>query len=326
MSLSPEPALVARFAADLDALSLAGVKLGVAVSGGPDSLALLLLAAAARPGLVEAATVDHRLRPESAAEAETVAQLCGQMGIPHATLPIEWSKPPSTNLQARARSERYRALGEWAIGRKLAAVATGHHLDDQAETLLMRLARGAGVGGLAGVRSRRPLVRNEQHTVALVRPLLDWSRAELGGVVASAGLTPVEDPANSDERHERTRARAFLAQDDWPEPARLAASAANLADAEEALQFVAASLFRDRHRDDGETLAVDANGLPRELKRRLLLIALLNRGAPPPRGPELMRLMRVLERGGTATLGGVKVVGGARWRLSKAPARRGRED
>ena len=315
-----DPALVARFSTGLDALVPARAKVGIAVSGGPDSLALLLLAAAARPGLVEAATVDHRLRAESGADAAMVAEVCAGLGVPHQTLPLSWDAP-AANVQARARVERYRALGEWAAGRELAAVATAHHLDDQAETLLMRLARGAGVAGLAGVRRRRMLARN----VMLVRPLLDWRRAELEAVAAAAGLEPVDDPANRDESHDRTRARAFLAGCDWPEPARLAASAANLADAEDALQFAAAKLYRERHRMDGEAALIDAHGLPRELKRRLLLIAIQARGAPAPRGADLMRLIGVLERGGTATLAGLKVEGGGTWRLTPAPPRRGAE-
>src|SRR5215210_1597701 len=185
----PDAALVARFAADLDALVAPRSKVGVAVSGGPDSLALLLLAAAARPGLVEAATVDHALRPESRAEAEMVAALCERIAVPHEILTLEWPQAPDRNLQARAREARYHALGNWALKRGLAVVATAHHLDDQAETLLMRLARGAGVGGLGATRASRPLVED----VRLVRPLLGWRKAELIALVAEAGLKPVDD-------------------------------------------------------------------------------------------------------------------------------------
>ena len=104
---------------DLDALIAPGSKVGVAVSGGPDSLALLLLAAAARTGLVEAATVDHALRPESRAEAEMVAALCERIGVPHEILTLEWRRAPDRNLQARAREARYQRLGDWAVNRGL---------------------------------------------------------------------------------------------------------------------------------------------------------------------------------------------------------------
>ncbi|MEO7240062.1 MAG: tRNA lysidine(34) synthetase TilS [Sphingomicrobium sp.] len=315
-------ASLARFAADLDALVPPADRIGVAVSGGPDSLALLLLAAAARPGQIEAATVDHRLRADSGAEADMVAGVCGGLGVPHAILPIEWSEPPAGNLQARARDARYPALGQWALERGLAALATAHHLDDQAETLLMRLARGAGIGGLAGIRRRRPLAIGDR-AVALVRPLLGWRRDELAAIVQAAGANAVDDPANRDPRHDRTRAREFLSGTDWPDRARLAASAAHLADAEAALQFAAAKLYHERHRRDGEVTIVDPTGLPREFQRRLLLIALQRRGAPPPRGPDLARLLAQLAAGQTATLAGFKLVGGATWRLSPAPPRRG---
>lgn len=319
--MTPNPALAGRFAADLDALVAPDARVGVAVSGGPDSLALLLLAAAARPGKLEAATVDHRLRDGSAGEAAEVAELCDRLGVPHATLPLEWHEAPQANLQARAREARYAALAGWAAQRGLAALATAHHLDDQAETLLMRLARGAGLAGLAGIRRLRPIDAGGGGSILLVRPLLDWRRDELHAIVAAAGLQPAEDPANRNPRHDRTRARALLAAIDWPEPARLAASAANLADAVEALQFAAGRLGEERQRADGDALLIDADGLPRELKRRLLLIALQRLGEPAPRGPELMRAIAALEQGGTATLGKLKLEGGRLWRLSPAPPR-----
>src|SRR3954467_2033216 len=106
----PGPALIERFRADLDALTAPGERLGVAVSGGPDSLALLLLAAAARPGAVEAATVDHALRPESRAEAEMVAGVCERLGVPPAILTAEGAEPPATGIQERAREARYKLL------------------------------------------------------------------------------------------------------------------------------------------------------------------------------------------------------------------------
>jgi len=154
---APDPDLIARFAGELDRLVAADLKLGIAVSGGPDSLALLLLAAAARPERLEAATVDHALRPESRAEAEMVAGVCGQLSIPHAILTAEWEQKPESALQERARIERYRLLGLWAKERGISALLTAHHADDQAETLVMRLNRGSGVRGLAGMRAVRRL-------------------------------------------------------------------------------------------------------------------------------------------------------------------------
>ena len=136
--MTPATEAMTRFAADLGALASPAERLGIAVSGGPDSLALLLLAAAARPGSVEAATVDHGLRDGSADEAAMVAALCQRLDVPHQILTADWAEPPSANIQAEARAVRYRLLGGWAQMQRLPAVATAHHADDQA---------GAGCGG-----------------------------------------------------------------------------------------------------------------------------------------------------------------------------------
>ena len=305
---------MARFAADLAELTPSG-RLGLAVSGGPDSLALLLLTAAARPGAVEAATVDHGLRSESASEAALVADVCARLGVPHVILPVNVASGAS--LQAQARGARYAALADWAAARGLAALATAHHLDDQAETVLMRLARGSGLGGLAGVRPKRPL-----GPVVLIRPLLRWRKSELVRIVEEAGLNAVDDPANRDERHDRTRARQLLAETKWLEPGRLAASAEHLAEAEAGLVFAAVRLFAERAMVDPEAVTIDANGLPRELQRRLLLLAMDHLGDPAPRGADLDRALASLAAGKTCSLGLLKMEGGALWRLTLAPPRR----
>lgn len=304
---------LARFAADLDALVAPDARLGLAVSGGPDSLALLLLAHAARPGMVEAATVDHRIRPEGAGEAAMVGRVCAEMGVPHAVLEADWTEAPSANLQAAARAMRYRLLGQWAGGRGLAAVATAHHADDQAETLLMRLARGAGLSGLAGARTARPLEAN----VTLVRPLLGWRKDELGVLVAACGHSAVDDPSNRDPAFDRARMRALIGEEAAFDPARIARSAAALADANEALEWTMGQVSQARMASDGEALVLDPSGLPRDLQRRLLLAAFRQMGADEPRGPELMRAMAALANGGSATLSGLKMRGGDRWRLTR---------
>src|SRR5690348_17087082 len=112
--LQLEGATIDRFRRDLDALVGANATIGIAVSGGPDSLALLLMAAEARPMNVEAATVDHALRPESRAEAELVAGICERLGVRHAILTAKWKVKPETGIQERARAMRYRLLGKWA--------------------------------------------------------------------------------------------------------------------------------------------------------------------------------------------------------------------
>jgi tRNA(Ile)-lysidine synthase len=315
-NLTPDEQLLVRFEADLTPLAGPDVKLGIAVSGGPDSLALLLLAAATRHGRIEAATVDHQLREGSGAEAKFVAGICNRLGIPHHTLPVTVGRGAS--LQSQARSARYDALGEWAITSDLHAVATGHHVDDQAETLLMRMARGAGLGGLVGVRYTRPL----EPGVQLIRPLLEWRRAELAAIVAAAGLDPVDDPSNRDPRHDRSRFRGMLAEAEWADAERLAASARWLADADEALDWAVAPLLETRMKRTAAAISIDAEGLPRELQRRLLVTAFDRMGAQRPRGPDLDRARKALRAGKPATLSGLKLEPGPPWRLSVAPPRR----
>lgn len=190
---------------------------------------MLLLAHAAFPGEIEAATVDHRLRPDSAGEAALVARLCAERGIPHAVLAV--TVPPG-NVQDQARHARYAALEAWMEARRLCALLTAHHMDDQAETLLMRLNRGSGVRGLAGVRARTR-VPGGRHL--LLRPLLGWRRGELAQVVLASGVRAADDPSNHDPRFDRVRVRQALAEAPWLDVAGLARSAALLAAAEEAV-------------------------------------------------------------------------------------------
>lgn len=314
---APDAELVARFRVDLLALTGAAPgRIGVAVSGGPDSLALLLLANAAFPGAVAAATVDHRLRAEAADEAAFVAEACAALGVAHRTLTAD--APPAGNVQSAARALRYRLLGQWASEEGIDWLLTAHHADDQAETLMMRLLRGAGLSGLAGVRAATRIGE-----VAVARPLLGWRRAELAEMVAAAGLTAVDDPSNADPRYDRARLRARLREADWIEPLPLARSAAALAEANDALDWATTRLFAERVSETPRGLALDADGLPEELQRRLVLhlIARLTPDAAP-RGPDVQRLLATLRAGGTATLAGVKCAGGPSWRFEPAPPRR----
>nr|WP_208408516.1 tRNA lysidine(34) synthetase TilS [Sphingomonas vulcanisoli] len=287
----------------------------MAVSGGPDSLALLLLAHAARPGSIIAATVDHGLRPEARAEADLVGLLCADLGVPHAILTVTVADDPA-GPQAAARDARYRALASWAEREGAVAIATGHQLDDQAETVLMRLARGSGIGGLSGMPARRALDR-----ATLIRPLLSWRRKELAAIVAAAGITAIDDPSNHNPRFDRTTARALL-EVGWPDPKRLAASADHLAEAEEALAWACARLAAERLHQDAASVSIDVEDLPREFLRRLVLTAFARLGTRPKRGDELDRLIDRVAGGAVSTLAGVRVAPGARWRFTKAKSHR----
>ena len=179
-----------------------------AVSGGPDSVALLALLAAwaqapGRPPL-HAATVDHGLRPESAGEAAAVASLCAGLGVGHATLRWEGVKPAS-GMQEQARRARYALLANEARRVGGATLVTAHTLDDQAETMLMRISHGSGPSGLAGMRGR-----SEVNGVPLVRPLLGIPKARLVATAEARGLPFVRDPSNGDPRFERVRWREAM--------------------------------------------------------------------------------------------------------------------
>jgi tRNA(Ile)-lysidine synthase len=317
----PEAQLIARFRDDLDTLIAPDARIGIAVSGGPDSLALLLLAAAARPGLIEAATVDHGLRPESPAEAQLVASICEAQGIPHAIRTAEWSEKPATAIEERAREVRYALLGRWVEERGLSALATAHHLDDQAETLLMRLNRGSGVRGLAAMR---PATRIPGSDLPLLRPLLGWRRSELERICASCELAPAFDPSNSDEQFERVRVRQALGALDWLDPRMLARSAAHLASADEALSWAVEQEWARSVAEQPREICFIASHEPDEIVRRIVaraIACLASEGPPDLRGQELDHLLKELRAGRAATLRGVHCRGGAEWRFIPAPKR-----
>lgn len=316
----PAPDLVARFAHDLEALTGHKPRLALAVSGGPDSLALLLLAAAAYPGGVAAATVDHGLRTEAVAESDDVARLCAALRVPHETLPAI-VQADGHGLQAAARHARYAALGSWMAREGLTTLLTAHHADDQAETLLMRLARGSGVAGLAGIRARLPfpVAGLGAH---VCRPLLGWRRAELAGIVADAGIAPADDPTNRDERHDRARVRRYLRESPWLDPLAISRSAAALAQAEDALELTADDLFAARVTRDADTLTMTPGGLTAEFLRRLVARCLRSFApAAALRGEQLTTLVAALVRGNAVTLAGVRCTGGDVWRFALAPPR-----
>lgn len=308
-----DPLLVTRFAAALDRLNPAGGAIGLAVSGGPDSMALLLLAHAAIPGRFAVATVNHGLRPAAADECALVAAACAARGIDCAALRV--TVAPG-NVQQQARLARYRKLSEWAGSQGLAQVATAHHADDQAETLLMRLNRGSGVAGLAGVRERGAI-----GGCALIRPLLGFRRAELATIVAEAGVAVAHDPGNEDDRFDRARIRKALADAHWLDPLALARSAAHLADADAALDDFAQRLRGELVVCGGSAIRLKPAG-PRAVLLRLVarIIADIGTGA---RGAEIARLVERLQAGEAGNLGGVLAsVEGAEWLFRPEPPRR----
>jgi tRNA(Ile)-lysidine synthase len=267
----------------------------LAVSGGADSMALMHLVVGWAQGLegetpaIEVVTVDHGLRPRSAEEAAWVEARARALGLAHTTL--VWSeKKPRAGIQEAAREARYRLLAEYVLGSRAgrpAAVVTAHTEDDQAETLLMRLARGSGIDGLSAMPARRPLA--DEADVEIVRPLLAMPKTRLLATLKARALDWVEDPSNDCLDYERVRLRAAkselaalgLAND------KLALSARRLARAREALDVATSDLV---------LAAVDSHeGVFASIDRAAFLAA-----APELRVRVLMRVLKAFGGGAKA--------------------------
>jgi tRNA(Ile)-lysidine synthase len=317
-------------AAEVDAL-LAPLDSGplalLAVSGGPDSTALLLMAAewAARRGTTQiaAATVDHGLRPESASEAASVAQLCERLAVPHRTLVWAGAKP-STRVQERAREARYRLLADHARAIGAGTIVTAHHADDQAETVLFRLIRGSGVAGLSGMA---PM--SERGGLAIARPLLGVPKSELVAFAHARGAAFFEDPSNADPRYARPRLRSLIASlaAEGLDSEALARLARRAAEADEALERmtdeVEARLGADGPIDAGALFAAPIAIVQRILVRRIAAAG----GREPSRiGLEKIEALALSLREASlrgqalsANVGGAVARLSARGRLSFAP-------
>jgi tRNA(Ile)-lysidine synthase len=310
-----ESALVNRFSDAVRKLGqIDNAKVLLAVSGGPDSLALLVLANATMPDRIVAATVDHQLRASSAEEAEYVAGLCALRSIPHYILrPVQ---PISGNLQSEARKVRYALLVQAAVDAGCDLIATAHHADDQLETLLMRLSRGSGIDGMSGIRPRNGNI---------IRPLLEFCKSELEGICNSACLEPVRDPSNEDSAFDRVAVRQWLSRaPNMLKPLRANRTASALQDAGTALDWVTQRLATTHIQVFSNNIQCDANDLPHELQRRLLLLSL--RSLAPMlslRGDTLDRLINDLIAGKTTTVGNILCKGGVTWSFTQAPPRQG---
>ncbi|WP_435418467.1 tRNA lysidine(34) synthetase TilS [Parerythrobacter aurantius] len=221
------------------------------MSGGPDSMSMLLLAHQALAGEIEVAAVDHGLRPEAADECALVQAQCELLAVRCEILRVDVAEG---NVQDQARDARYAALMDWAKRRQLGAVATAHHADDQAETVLMRLNRGAGLQGLGGIRGTMWFGDSR---IPVIRPLLGFRRAELRQIVEDCGIGYASDPSNEDPRFDRVRIRRALAQSDWLDPQAIARSALHLAEAEAALDAIATLAW-----DEGARVATDEVSVP----------------------------------------------------------------
>ncbi len=289
-------------------------RIGVAVSGGSDSLAMLYLlkdwAANGGPELA-VVTVDHRLRPEAADEAAFVAGICDQLDVSHDILTWnDWDG--QGNLPDRARRARYSLIAEWATAKGIASVAVAHTADDQAETFLMRLAREAGVDGLSAMSARW-----QQGSVEFCRPTLNITRAQLRDVLREQGQTWVDDPSNEDQNYDRVRARKALTA---LEPlgintARLGNVAQNLSRVRETLYQCAYQAARDLLGFLCGDVLIDRKGfrdLPGEISRRLLqqVLKWINGVEYAPRGRSVDLLLESIRDGTDMTLQGCHIIVG----------------
>lgn len=314
-----ESDVAGRLAGDLAALLGADWQrrhYGVAVSGGPDSMALLWMMVSLLPGQVWAATVDHGLRKGSDDEARMVAGFCAREHIPHSTL--RPATPIKGSLQAAARTERYRLLDQWREANALDHIVTAHHADDQLETIVMRLNRASGVGGLAAIRATNGVI---------LRPLLGWRRSELVGVALDNDLPFIDDPSNSDDRFDRARLRHALQSQSALDPVAAAKSAAWLAEADEALDWAVDRLIAGWP-DASDIAVIRDEAYPPELFRRVVAQR-LRANAPQLalRGAALDGVIAAMRGGRRAMVGAllidaVRGLEGTIWRISAAPRRK----
>lgn len=282
----------------------------VAVSGGPDSLALTLLAdrwMRSKGGVLLAVTVDHGLRPEAAKEARTVKAWLAARGIAHRTLRWRGDKPGS-NIAAAARAARYALLAGACRRIGTAGLLVGHQQEDQAETFLLRLGRGSGVDGLAAMAPR-----SGRDGIDLLRPLLDIPRARLLATLEAFGQAWIDDPSNADPKAARVRVRALLPRlsEAGIAPARIAAAAANLGRARQALEAATTALMAEAITQGADGPALDPARLaaaPREIGLRALdrVLRAVGGRETPPRLERLERLYDaiVAGNGGTRTFSG----------------------
>jgi tRNA(Ile)-lysidine synthase len=297
----------------MDALRSAGAAWpgAIAVSGGGDSIALMLLLAAyakhakLAPPIV--LTVDHGLREGSAKDAKAVVKMAADAGLKAHALTWKCTVPKS-DIEAEARAARYRLMGEWLIAHKVGALYVAHTMEDQAETFLLRLARGSGLDGLSAMRVIAPYPMQDFPSLMVVRPLLDMARVPLRDFLRGKKQSWLEDPMNGDPRFARSRLRAA-----WPQlealglsPQRVSDAAEHLGRAREALDdMTAALLMRAARFDEGGALvdSVRLKMAPREVGLRALA-SVLTRVSGEAYRPRFGRLERLFDSIRDGTLGG----------------------
>jgi tRNA(Ile)-lysidine synthase len=285
--------------------------MGVAVSGGSDSMALLhLLSEFCKVENIElrAVTVNHGLRKEAADEAATVERHCNQIGVRHDTLVWQdWSG--KGNLQQAARDARYSKMADWARENEITTIAVGHTADDQAETVLMRIARRAGVDGLSGMQHR-----SVRDGIVWVRPLLRTRRKTLQAYLEAHDIEWIDDPSNEDERFDRIKARKALEvlSDLGIDADALSEVAEHLAEARRALEWQAFLAAKQCTSINSGAVVLDETILrlqPDEIQRRLIVKAVswVSGSDHGPRRNAVATVRAALSKGQAGTLDGCHI-------------------
>jgi tRNA(Ile)-lysidine synthase len=313
----------------------------LAVSGGPDSTALMWLAAGwrdrlAQPPKLIAVTVDHGLRPESAREASAVHRLARKLKLEHRTL--RWTgKKPRTGIQEAARNARYRLLAD--VARKAGArhIVTAHTLDDQAETVLFRLARGSGIAGLRGMRKLGPIpTLGGSPSPVLVRPLLEIPKSRLLVTLAAAKVPFADDPSNRDPRFTRPRLRELMPAlaAEGLDAARLAAFARRMARADQAIERTVDAAMAIHSRGTAKSVVFGSGyaDLPPEVALRLLHRTIARVGSEGPVELGKLEALHAALQSAWARAGAVRfrrtlagaliTLSGAKLTIERAPPRR----
>jgi tRNA(Ile)-lysidine synthase len=303
--------------------------IAVAVSGGGDSLALMhLLRAFAKahkqkPPVV--LTVDHGLRKSSKADADKVAAWAKQASLKAHVLAWRGAKPNS-GIEAAAREARYRLMGAWLTRHKITTLFVGHTQDDQAETFLLRLARGSGLDGLSAMGAHAPWPVPGFPALTVARPLLGFGRDALRAHLKALGQAWLDDPMNDDAAFDRVKIRkaAKTLSEAGLSPARIAAAAAHLARARESLEIVTEAVLARAVRPAGKGVLLDPAVLaaaPREVGLRALAGVLVAVGGQVYR-PRFDSLERLFDRIAGAGLGAGATLHGCHIR----PVRKGEKD
>lgn len=312
MNTNPERLSESSFKRQLDALGVnAAGPIAIAVSGGADSMCLAFLA---RSLNVKALIVDHGLRPESAEEATLTLERLKVVGVPAEILTWHHEELPSSNIQAAAREARYELMAAHCREEGINTLLTAHHMDDQAETFLLRLNRGSGLAGLAGMAPKRDM----ENGLTLVRPFLQYRKTQLVDVLKHNSIKWIEDPSNTSEIFDRVKARQMLGGPPLKglTTEKLAHTAHALGRARRAIEHYVA-MWLDQCVDFQETgyasfAAQSLATVPEEVGLRALA-HLIRFASGQPYGPRFEKLERlfgnlVLQDFGGATLSGARFV------------------